>query len=121
MCSLVARESLLRKLSFPRLVIPTSATLTAAITFGVNLVVVARLRRLERRSRRSSSWLLLVPLLLELYVFILGVALDPRDAVRPLPRHRPGLGARAPAPLLRHADHLPDRLPAAVGAQRSRS
>ena len=29
MASLVARESLLRKLSFPRLVIPTAATLTA--------------------------------------------------------------------------------------------
>ena len=41
MISIVARESLLRKLAFPRLIIPTSATLTAAMTFGVNLVVVA--------------------------------------------------------------------------------
>ena len=39
----------------------------------------------------------------------------PLDAVRLPPRHRPGLGARAAAPLLRLADHLPDRLPAAVG------
>ncbi len=40
MWSLVVRESLLRKLSFPRMIIPTSATLTAAITFGVNALVV---------------------------------------------------------------------------------
>src|SRR5918996_6657103 len=40
MSSIVARESLLRKMSFPRLIIPTSVTLGSAITFGVNLVVV---------------------------------------------------------------------------------
>ena len=40
----------------------------------------------------------------------------PLDAVRLPARHRPGLGARAATALLRLADHLPDRLPAAVGA-----
>src|SRR3982750_1902331 len=39
--SIVARESLLRKLSFPRLVIPLSVTLTSAITFGVNMIAIA--------------------------------------------------------------------------------
>src|SRR5262245_23826720 len=39
MYSIVSRQTLLRKLSFPRIVIPTSTTLAAAITFGVNLVV----------------------------------------------------------------------------------
>ena len=34
------RESLLRKMSFPRLIIPTAATLTAVITLGVNASVV---------------------------------------------------------------------------------
>ena len=36
-----------------------------------------------------------MPLLLELYVFTLGVALDPGDALRAPPRHRPGVGARS--------------------------
>jgi len=74
MWSLVARESLLRKLSFPRLVIPTAATLTAAITFGVNSLVVCAFIAWNGIVPHVS-WLLLVPLLLELYAFILGIAL----------------------------------------------
>ncbi len=74
MWSLVSREPLLRKLSFPRAVIPTAATLTAAITFGVNsLVVVGFL--LWNKITPQPEWLLVVPLLLELYVYILGLAL----------------------------------------------
>lgn len=74
MYSVVQRESLLRKLSFPRLVIPTSTTLAAAITFGVNLVVVGAFLAWNQIPPRLE-WLLLVPLLLEFYVFILGVSL----------------------------------------------
>src|SRR3954470_5445151 len=39
--SIVARGDVLRRLSFPRLVIPVSSTLTAAITFAVNACAVA--------------------------------------------------------------------------------
>lgn len=74
MSSIVARESLVRKLSFPRLVIPTSLTLAAAITFGVNLIVVGLFVAWNQIPPRLN-WLLLVPLLLEFYVFILGVSL----------------------------------------------
>jgi ABC-2 type transport system permease protein len=74
MSSIVARESLLRKLSFPRLGIPTSTTLAAAITLGVNLVVVGVFVAWNQIPPRLN-WLLLVPLLLEFYVFILGVSL----------------------------------------------
>ena len=74
MSSIVSRETLLRKLSFPRLVIPTSTTLASAITFGVNLVVVAAFVAWKDIPLRLN-WLLLVPLLLQFYVFILGVAL----------------------------------------------
>jgi len=74
MWSLVNRESLLRKLSFPRLVIPTAATLTAAITFGVNAVVIVLFVAWNGIVPRPS-WLLLVPLVLELYIFVLGIAL----------------------------------------------
>jgi ABC-2 type transport system permease protein len=74
MSSIVSRETLLRKLSFPRLVIPTSTTLASAITFGVNLVVVGAFIAWNEIPLRVT-WLLLVPLLLQFYVFILGVSL----------------------------------------------
>jgi len=74
MVSLVHRESLLRRLRFPRLLIPTAATLTAAMTFAVNLLVVAGFVA-WRGIVPQLDWLLLVPLLLELYLFTLGTAL----------------------------------------------
>jgi ABC-2 type transport system permease protein len=74
MSSIVARESLLRKMSFPRLIIPTSATLTAGITFVINLTVIVGFILWNHIVPRPS-WLLLIPLLAELYVFVLGVAL----------------------------------------------
>src|SRR5262249_41224348 len=39
--SIVARGSLLRRLAFPRLVIPISMTLTSTMTFAVNLIPLA--------------------------------------------------------------------------------
>ncbi len=74
MTSLVARESLLRKLVFPRAVIPMAATITAGLTFLVNAVVVAGFVAWEGVAPRLD-WLLLIPLLAELYAFTLGVAL----------------------------------------------
>jgi len=74
MNSLVVRESLLRKLAFPRLIIPTAATLTAAITFGINLVAIVAFIAWNRLTPRLD-WLAIIPLLLELYVFTLAIAL----------------------------------------------
>jgi ABC-2 type transport system permease protein len=74
MTSLVARESLLRKLVFPRLVIPTAATITAGLTFLVNAVVVAGFVAWKQVTPQVD-WLLVIPLLVELYCFTLGVAL----------------------------------------------
>jgi ABC-2 type transport system permease protein len=74
MVSLVARGTMLRKLSFPRLVIPISATLVAAITFLINLLVVGVFLVIAREPPRLS-WLLIVILLVELYLFIIGVSL----------------------------------------------
>jgi ABC-2 type transport system permease protein len=73
MNSFVARESLLRKMSFPRLIIPAAATLTAAITLVVNFLAVIVFIAWNRLVPQLT-WLLLVPLLLELYVFALAVA-----------------------------------------------
>lgn len=74
MTSLVARASLIRKLTFPRVVIPTSATLTAAMTFGVNAVVVAAFVA-AKGIEPTASWFLIIPLILELFMFVLGVSL----------------------------------------------
>jgi ABC-2 type transport system permease protein len=74
MVSLVHRESLLRRMRFPRIMIPTAATLTAAMTFGVNLLVLVGFI-VWKQIAPQLDWLLLVPLLLERYLFILGTAL----------------------------------------------
>jgi ABC-2 type transport system permease protein len=74
MYSLVSRESLLRKLAFPRLIVPMSATLTAAITFSVNLIAIAAFV-IWKHLVPQWNWFLLIPLVIELYVFILSVAL----------------------------------------------
>ena len=74
MSSLVARESLLRKISFPRIVIPISATLTAAMTFSINCLVIVAFIAWNKVTPRLD-WLLVVPLLIELYLYILGVSL----------------------------------------------
>jgi ABC-2 type transport system permease protein len=73
MTSVVANESLVRRLAFPRAIIPASATVTAAITFGVNAVVVAGFIAWKGITPQLD-WLLIPVLLLELYVFVLGVA-----------------------------------------------
>jgi ABC-2 type transport system permease protein len=74
MVSLVSRESLVRKMSFPRLIIPTAATLTSAMTLCVNAVPVT-IFVLAAGVTPRLDWILIIPLLLELYVFVLGIAL----------------------------------------------
>jgi len=74
MSSIVSRETLVRKMSFPRLIIPTSTTLAAAITFCVNIVVVGVFVAWNQIPPRLN-WILIVPLLLQFYVFTLGVSL----------------------------------------------
>lgn len=74
MGSIVSRESLIRKLAFPRTIIPVSATLTVAMTLLVNLTIIGVFIAWNRISPRLD-WVLIIPLLFELYVFTLGVAL----------------------------------------------
>jgi ABC-2 type transport system permease protein len=72
MQSIVKRSTLLSKLAFPRVVIPISVTASSAITFGVNLVAFAVLVAVTRVVP-DARWLVLPLLLLELYVFVLGL------------------------------------------------
>jgi ABC-2 type transport system permease protein len=72
--SIVARGSILRRISFPPVVIPIAATVTALMTFCVNLFVVVVFVAAARITP-GPKWLLLLPLLLELYLFVLGLSL----------------------------------------------
>jgi ABC-2 type transport system permease protein len=74
MLSFVVRASLLGKLSFPRIVIPLSATTVAGLTFLINLTIVAAFVGWYRIVPHLS-WLLLPPLLVEYYAFTFGVGL----------------------------------------------
>jgi ABC-2 type transport system permease protein len=74
MSSIVERGALVSKLVFPRLIIPVSVTVTAGITLVVNLSVIAIFIG-ANRVVPNLRWLLLLPLLLELYMFTLGVGL----------------------------------------------
>jgi ABC-2 type transport system permease protein len=72
--SIVTRGPILRRLAFPTLVIPVSVSMTAGITFAVNVVAVAVFLAIGKIAP-GFDWLLIPPLLLELYVFVLGIGL----------------------------------------------
>ena len=72
--SVVARGSILRRISFPPIVIPLAATLTAAMTFLVNSVVVV-IFIAAGEIVPTPRWVLLIPLLGELYLFVLALGL----------------------------------------------
>jgi ABC-2 type transport system permease protein len=74
MSSIVMRGGLLRRIYFPRIVIPISLTATASITFAVNLVAVV-VFILGSRIMPRPSWLLLPLLLVEQYMFQIGLGL----------------------------------------------
>ena len=72
--SLVSRESLLRKVSFPRASIPIAVTATAAANLGFGLLVVLLLALFNGVDPRAS-WLLIFPLALGVIVFAAALAL----------------------------------------------
>ena len=72
--SLVERENLLRKVRFPRLVIPLSVALHALFNLGLNMLVVF-IFALASGIEPRVSWLELIPLLAVLAVFATSVAM----------------------------------------------
>src|SRR5262245_42167714 len=72
--SLFRRGPLLRKMYFPRLIVPISTLATSTITLLINLTAVAVFVAWNRIVPRLD-WLLIVPLLLELTLFAFGIAL----------------------------------------------
>jgi ABC-2 type transport system permease protein len=72
--SLVERENLLRKMRFPRMVIPLSVALHALFNLGLNLVVVF-IFVLGSGIKPRVEWLELLPLVALLVVFASGVTM----------------------------------------------
>ena len=72
--SLVARENLLRKVSFPRAAIPVAVSMTAAANFALGLVVVIALALFNGVEVRAT-WLLFPLLVVALVGLAIGVSL----------------------------------------------
>jgi ABC-2 type transport system permease protein len=72
--SLIERENLLRKIRFPRLVIPLAVTLHALFNLGLNLIVVFVFVLASGIGPRLS-WLELVPLVAVLILFATGMTM----------------------------------------------
>jgi ABC-2 type transport system permease protein len=72
--SMVSSGPTIRRISFPPLVVPLASSLATAMTFLANCVVVAGFLAFYR-IRPELDWVLLIPLLLELYIFVLALAL----------------------------------------------
>jgi len=72
--SIVDGGAILRRLSFPPILVPLSSSVGIFITFLVNVCAIAVFIGVQRISPRLE-WLLVPPLIAELYVFCLGVGL----------------------------------------------
>ena len=105
--SLLDRENLLRKIQFPRVVVPLATVLTALFNMLINLVAVA-VFVVAVGVRPHWTWLLFP---------LVGGAGHPGGrhvdaalvALRPLPRREADLGGDPAAAVLRIADPLRDR------------
>jgi len=73
MTSIASKGELIRKVYFPRIILLLSSTLTSLITFSLNMLVVFFFAYFNHV---TFSWHMLwaIPLMLELYLFILGVS-----------------------------------------------
>ncbi len=71
--SIVMRGDLLRKISFPKYIVVLAATATALINLAINLGVIVVFALLNGVIP-SWRWLLVVPLIAELYAFSLGIS-----------------------------------------------
>lgn len=72
--SLIIRSDLMRKVSFPKWIIVLSATMTALINLGINLIVIIVFALLSGVTP-SFRWLIVPFLILELYLLSFGIAL----------------------------------------------
>lgn len=71
--AIVSRGDLMRKISFPKWIVVVSATSTALINLSINVCVII-IFALINGVAPSFSWLLIFPLILELYSLSLGIS-----------------------------------------------
>ncbi len=72
--TIVSRGDLIRKVNFPKIVIVLAAALTALITFVLNLVIIVAFLVFSGIDFSFLN-LLFIPIILEFFVFILGLSL----------------------------------------------
>jgi ABC-2 type transport system permease protein len=72
--SIAEGGAILRRLAFPPILIPLSASVGICITFCANLSAIVVFIGIQRVAPRLE-WLLVIPLLVELYLFCVGVGL----------------------------------------------
>jgi ABC-2 type transport system permease protein len=72
--SIATSGATIRRISFPPLVIPLASTLATAMTFLANCIVVA-IFLVADGVTLHADWLLILPLLLELYAFVLAISI----------------------------------------------
>jgi ABC-2 type transport system permease protein len=72
--SVVAGGSILRRLAFPPILVPLSASVGICITFLANILAIVVFIGIQQVAPRPE-WLLVIPLLAELYLFSIGVGL----------------------------------------------
>ncbi len=71
--SIVGRGDLIRKINFPKYIIVISATISSLINLAINLAVVFVFMIINHVELRPEA-LLIVPLIIELYIFALAIA-----------------------------------------------
>jgi ABC-2 type transport system permease protein len=72
--SIVQEGATLRRMAFPPILVPLSASVAIGITFCVNMVAVIVFVSIAKVAPRIE-WLLVLPLLAELYLFIIALGL----------------------------------------------
>jgi ABC-2 type transport system permease protein len=72
--AVLARENLVRKIHFPRIVIPLSVVTTGALNLAVNAIAVGVFMAIQGVPLRLS-WLVLVPMLAMLFTLVTGLAM----------------------------------------------
>ena len=72
--SIVGRGDLIRKIKIPRWMIVFSSSINALINLGLNIVVIAVFMVLNKATPMGTIWLLPL-ILLEIYMFALGISL----------------------------------------------
>ncbi len=71
--SIVSRGGLIRKINFPKYIVVISGTISSLINLGINLVVIIVFMIINGVGFSLES-LLVIPLMIELYIFALAIA-----------------------------------------------